>query len=45
MEKQLTELIMPYFMHFAALVTINTGELRGSNFGFACLNIDLIGIC
>ena len=44
-EKQVTELIMPYYIHFNALLTVNTGELRGSYFEFACLNIDLIGIC
>lgn len=44
-KKKLMKLIVPYFIHFAALLTINAGELRGSYFGFACLNIELVGIC
>lgn len=37
--------MVSYFIHVAALVTINNGELRGSYFEFACLNTELVNIC
>lgn len=36
---------MSNFIHVAALVTINVGELSGSYFEFACLNTELVDIC
>lgn len=39
------KLAVPYFIHFTALLTVNTDKLRSSSFEFASLNIEWTGVC
>lgn len=39
------KLSVPYFIHFTALLTVNTDKLRSSSFEFASLNIEWTGVC
>lgn len=43
--KRLIKFIVPHFMHFLALVNINTDKSKNGCFGFTFLNIELGDTC